>query len=110
MNQKTISISTQITTSEMDSKMIEYKVYPNGTQFWYQNDKYHREDGPAVIWADGSQEWYLNGKRHREDGPAIIYADGSQRWYLNGIQHHGIQYEPKKKFNIITNHNIKDGL
>ena len=94
----------------MDSKMIEHKVYSNGTQCWYLNGKRHREDGPAIVFSDGSQFWYLNGKRHREDGPAIIYADGSQRWYLNGIQHHGIQYEPKNKFNINTNHNFKDGF
>ena len=30
--------------------MIEYtvKVYDNGTKYWYLNDKYHREDGPAL--------------------------------------------------------------
>ena len=67
---------------------IEYKVVVDdtGNQSWYLNDKRHREDGPAVIYADGSQYWCLNGKRHREDGPAVIWADGSQYWYLNGIE------------------------
>ena len=66
--------------------MIEYtvRVYTDGTKFWYLNDKYHREDGPAVERADGTKSWFLNGKRHREDGPAIEYADGTKFWCLNG--------------------------
>ena len=65
---------------------IEYKVVVDdtGNQFWYLNGKYHREDGPAKIYANGDQYWYLNGELHREDGPAVIYADGKQFWFLNG--------------------------
>ena len=64
-----------------DGKEID--IYSNGSQFWWLNDKLHREDGPAAIYADGTQRWWLNGELHRADGPAI-YADGTQRWYLNG--------------------------
>ena len=56
--------------------------------------KYHREDGPAVIWhyPDGSikrEYFFLDGKFHRELGPAVICynGDGSikiERFYLNG--------------------------
>jgi hypothetical protein len=53
----------------------------NDSQFWYKNDKLHREDGPAAIYADGTQYWYKDGKLHREDGPAIIYSYGSKYWY-----------------------------
>ena len=56
-------------------------------EFWYLNGKWHREDGPAIIYEDGQLEWWVNGKPHREDGPAIIRADGYQLWYLNGILH-----------------------
>ena len=65
--------------------MIEYtvKVYPNGSKFWYLNDKYHREDGPAIEFANGDKSWYLNGKLHREDGPAIECVNGSKYWWLN---------------------------
>ena len=58
-----------------------------------------------TVYSNGYQEWYQNDKLHREDGPALIHPDGSQFWYLNGIQ-----YEPQDKFIIITNHNIKDGF
>jgi hypothetical protein len=65
--------------------MIEYtvKVYPNGSKYWYLNNKLHRTDGPAIEYADGSKEWYLNGKRHRTDGPAVEFAGGDKYWWLN---------------------------
>lgn len=31
------------------------------TQLWLENDRVHREDGPAMISPDGSARWYLNG-------------------------------------------------
>jgi len=37
-----------------------------------------------VVDYKGNARWYLNGRFHREDGPAIIYACGAKRWYLNG--------------------------
>ena len=33
-----------------------------GTKQWYQDDKRHRIDGPAIEWFDGSKIWYLDGK------------------------------------------------
>ena len=103
----------------MDSNMIENKItpnredgpsviYPNGTQEWHLNGMPHREDGPAVIYSDGEERWYQYGKLHREDGPAVTRSDGTQEWWLNGISHDRISN--KISFNIITNHNIKDGF
>ena len=40
----------------------------------------HRVHGPAIIRANGDEMWYQNDRLHREDGP----ADGSHRWFLNG--------------------------
>ena len=37
------------------------EVDSNGTQFWFNNGKLHREDGPAIIFPDGTQFWYING-------------------------------------------------
>lgn len=59
----------------------------HGTKRWYQNDKYHRVDGPAVEYADGTKHWYLNGKLHREDGPAVEFTNGDKWWYKNGKFH-----------------------
>ena len=30
-------------------------VLPNGTKSWYQNNKLHREDGPAVEYPNGNK-------------------------------------------------------
>ena len=59
-------------------------VVDDGVQRWYKDDKLHREDGPAVVWADGTQEWWREGKQHREDGPAVVWADGTQEWWREG--------------------------
>ena len=69
---------------EIDGPAI---IRADGTQFWWQNGKIHREDGPAVIYPDGTQEWWQDGDRHRIDGPAIIDADGTQFWWQNGKIH-----------------------
>lgn len=47
--------------------------------------RYHRENGPAVIWNNGSEYWYREGKIHREDGPAIKHSDGTVEYALNGV-------------------------
>ena len=66
--------------------MIIYTVTVDnlGTKQWYQDDKRHRIDGPAVEYADGSKYWFLNDKLHRVDGPAVEWSDGSKHWYLDG--------------------------
>ena len=56
-----------------------------GNKHWYnENNKLHREDGPAAEYADGTKRWYINGKFHREDGPAVERADGRKEWHVNG--------------------------
>jgi hypothetical protein len=68
---------------DMDNPHID----KNGTQRWYLNDKLHRTDGPAAIYADGDHYWCLNNTVHRTDGPAVIYANGGQLWYLNNVEY-----------------------
>ena len=63
---------------------ITFKVLSDGTQSWYKNGEFHRDDGPAVIWNNGSQLWYKDGILCRENGPAVIYKDGTQHWIKNG--------------------------
>ena len=54
-----------------------------GDKYWFKNDKYHCENGPAVEYTDGTKAWYLNGKLHRESGPAVTFVNGTKGWYLN---------------------------
>lgn len=59
-------------------------VVPKFRKIYKTNGRFHREDGPAVIWNDGGMEWWLNGKLHREDGPAIQRASNWKQWWVNG--------------------------
>ena len=63
------------------------KVDDYGNKYWFLNDKYHREDGPAVEYPNGCKFWYLNDKLHREDGPAVEYDTGGKYWYLNDVEY-----------------------
>ena len=68
----------------MDGPAVEF---PSGTKHWYQGGKRHRIDGPAIEWFDGTKTWYQDDKRHRMDGPAIERADGSKHWYQDDKRH-----------------------
>jgi hypothetical protein len=52
-----------------------------------EKGRYHREDGPAVIFDNGDQEWYLHGLQHRTGGPAIEKANGHKEWGQFGYLH-----------------------
>ena len=58
----------------------------NGTKEWYQDGIIHRDDGPAIERADGDKYWYQQGKLHRENGPAVENANGSKEWWIKGEQ------------------------
>jgi hypothetical protein len=45
----------------------EVKVYPNGSKYWFLNDKRHREDGPAIECSNGDKFWYLNDEPLTEE-------------------------------------------
>ena len=42
-------------------RMSQPKMYvdANGTKYWSLNDKFHREDGPAVEYVDGTKRWFF---------------------------------------------------
>ena len=64
-------IDEQPTRLELKDGTIEYRIYTI-------NGKLHRTDGPAIEYPDGSNYWYQNDRRHRTDGPAVIHPDGSK--------------------------------
>ena len=47
-------------------------VYSNGTKFWYQNDRLHRTDGPAIEYPNGSIEYWLNDDQYSYDEFTLI--------------------------------------
>ena len=53
-----------------------------------ENGKYHREDGPAVIYYDTGREiWYRHGQLHRVGGPAEYVVGNYEIWYQNDLKH-----------------------
>jgi hypothetical protein len=80
----------------MEKQIYKVNVWKNGDRFWYQNDKLHRLDGPAVEYADGDRVWYQNGMPHRLDGPAIEYANGYKEYWIDGKKLTEVE------FNILT--------
>ena len=72
---------------------ITYDIYEdfNRNKYWYLNDKYHREGGPAIEYANGAKSWYKNGKLHRDDGPAFESVNGSTEYWYNGKYLHNIK-------------------
>ena len=85
------------------------KVYENG-YYWYQNDKLHRLDGPAIEWASGTREWYQNGKLHRTDGPAVEWANGHKEWWINGKKLTRKQFNKTQKSTCENRTVIIDGI
>jgi len=67
-------------------EVYEVRVYEDRVE-WWQNDKFHRLDGPAVECASGYKAWLQNGKLHRLDGPAVECASGYKAWWQNGKRH-----------------------
>ena len=62
-------------------------IWPSGVKEWVNEEGWHREDGPAFIYADGSEEWWVNGLLHRTDGPAVEWANGVRQWFIEGVQY-----------------------
>ena len=80
---------------------MEKTTLPDGTVEYYQNGKYHRDDGPALTLPDGTVKYYQNGKYHRDDGPAIIYLDGTVEYWQNG------ELIAKRKIDLSLNNKAK---
>lgn len=73
----------------------------NLVRIWYQNNKRHRLDGPAMEWEHG-KFWLQNDKLHRLDGPAAEYNNGGKYWYIEGKECTKEQF-----YEIYSNNNQK---
>lgn len=70
-----------------DNLKYRIVVATSGTRCYYDNEnRIHREDGPAVETHNGTTMWYIHGIRHRVDGPAIERYNGTKEWYVNGTR------------------------
>jgi len=88
------SIHERIHREEKElNRILPAVVYTGESQYWYKNDKCHRNDRdengktlPAAIYSDGTQIWFKNGEKHRDDRdekgrvlPAVINNDKDQK-------------------------------
>jgi len=63
------------------------KVIKKGkTTYFYQCNKLHKIEGPAIVCPDEYEEWWYNGLRHRINGPAVIRTNGVKEYWINGIK------------------------
>ena len=54
-----------------------FKIFIN------ENNQYHRENGPAVIYNEKDFTFYINDLLHREDGPAVVRGDNKYfSWFI----------------------------
>jgi hypothetical protein len=71
----------------MDDNQPTMTVDEDGDTVWRLNGKYHRTDGPAIIFANqGYKAWWVHDARHRTDGPAMEWGSGRKEWFLHGIR------------------------
>ena len=59
---------------------------PGDVYYTDGDGKFHRSDGPSIIWRNGDTEWYCHGTHHRIGGPAVEDHLGEE-WYFEGNRH-----------------------
>jgi len=65
---------------EIHKYYTKWGYKPNHRDFYF-----HRDNAPAYIYK-GGVEWYQHDKLHRIDGPAIDGPDIMTEWYINGVR------------------------
>jgi len=71
-------------------KKYYVEVRENGNTYWYSDLEctiLHRENGPAVERSDGYKAYYQNNKWHRIDGPARIWPNGDEEYWIDGVRY-----------------------
>jgi hypothetical protein len=54
---------------------------------YLKNGKYHRVDGPAVIWWDGFLEWWIDGVQYKKLDDWLEVLTDSQKMHLLYSEH-----------------------
>lgn len=74
------NLSRNVKTNEHELSSISFYSYHDDI---YGHESLHRIDGPAYI-STTYEEWVQNNRTHREDGPAVIYYNPrSIVWYYD---------------------------
>ncbi len=71
-------------------------MYVIGNDGWF-----HRENGPAVIDHDGAKFWFQYDRYHRLDGPAVEKTSGEKEYWIEDKIYSEEEYWEKiKEINI----------
>ena len=54
-------------------------------QYYDQQGRLHRCDGPAFVEKGGLEIWYFQGKKHRTDGPAVLSRGARPEWWVCSV-------------------------
>ena len=99
----------EITSDEYEmltDRTGRYKITNEfGGKSWYQDNKLHRKNGPAIIYDNGTRLWIMEDEFNREDGPAVMWPSGGKVWYLKGIE-----YSKEEWFSKLTKEQLTVAL
>lgn len=77
--------------------MTKYYVKTNNYyESWFEGPDFyasHRVFGPSNVFFLGHTFWRQNDRLHREDGPALILASGREEYWLRGTQYGKEEYD-----------------
>lgn len=59
------------------------KILRNGTRGWLVNRTFHRDNGPAIV--RNATHWYQHNRLHRLDGPAVEWSSGDKEYWIDGV-------------------------
>ena len=65
--------------------MVRKEVDIYGTiRYYNEQNRSHREDGPAIEYIDGHKFWLIDSLLHRVDGPAMEYPNRDKYYFIMG--------------------------
>lgn len=67
-----------------DGRKVWRIVNPKRGGFGQRDALVHRMGGPAVIGPNGDEYWFEMDKLHCEDGPAVRLVSGVMKWFVRG--------------------------
>ena len=78
-------------------------ITSNGTRKWTNTrGDLHRENGPAVLYSGGAKYWYQNNRLHCTDGPAVEddkdWGSDCKAWFINGKQLTEAEFNQRVKY------------
>ena len=59
-------------------------MFADGSVSYLRGGALHCEDGPAHVEPSGAETWLQDDREHRDSGPAVIFSNGVREYWLCG--------------------------